>query len=209
MSSSVAFFVEAAMAVFGMRSQYEQPKYEVIQKLQDKVEIRRYAERLAAEVTVDAEDENRGRSEAFGILAKYIFGANRGKIEVAMTSPVETGVAASQQISMTAPVETNAVAGGRVTMRFFLPASLKLETAPTPDDSRIKIVQIPQETIAAITFSGRGRSGVVEAYKREITLALLNSGWRAKGQHFTQFYDPPFTIPFLRRNEVAQRVTSK
>jgi SOUL heme-binding protein len=207
MSNSVAFFAEAAIAVFGIRSQYEQPKYEVIERLQNSVEIRRYAPRVAAEVTVSAVDERKGRNEAFGILANYIFGANARKADIAMTAPVETGKTASQQISMTAPVEMNASARGRFTMRFFLPTSLTIETAPKPNDSRVTIVQMPQETIAALTFSGSAGYEVVEEYNRELGRALSASGWRAQGQPFTLFYDPPFTIPFLRRNEVALRVT--
>jgi SOUL heme-binding protein len=205
---SLALLMEAVVATFGIRSQYEQPKYEVIERLQNNVEIRRYDSRMIAEVTVEPMDEGKGRNEAFGILAKYIFGENRKKNNIAMTSPVETGMTGSQEISMTAPVETRVVSGGSVTMRFFLPLSITLENAPTPNDSRVRIGKLPQETIAAFTFSGRATAGVVDGYNKELSRALVGTVWRAQGQHFTLLYDPPFTIPFLRRNEVALRVTA-
>jgi len=205
MPSRILTILEAGLAVFGIRSQYEQPKYDVIERLENKVEIRRYGPRLAAETTVTAANESKARNEAFFILANYIFGGNRGKVDIAMTSPVETG--AAQQISMTAPVETNVTAAGRVTMRFFLPASITVDSAPKPDDPRVTIVDVPPETLAVVTFSGLGRAPVIERYKAELGRVLSASSWRPAGQAFTLFYDPPFTIPFLRRNEVAQRVT--
>ena len=76
----------AGCSAFGVRSGTEQPAYEVVERIGDDVEIRRYGERLAAEVTVEAEDEMAARNEAFRILADYIFGANRAAEEIAMTA---------------------------------------------------------------------------------------------------------------------------
>jgi hypothetical protein len=80
---------ESALSVFGIRSQYEQPKYEVVEFV-GAIEVRRYAPRFAVQTTVDAADEVTGRNEAFKILAAYIFGANRDRRDIAMTTPVET-----------------------------------------------------------------------------------------------------------------------
>jgi hypothetical protein len=197
---------ESAIAVFGVRSIYEQPRYEVIARLRDEVEVRRYGLRLAAEVTVAAASERDGRNAAFSVLAGYIFGKNRRKAEIAMTAPVAT--AGSQEIAMTAPVETARSGPGSVTQRFFLPSSLTRAIAPEPDDPRIRVIELPEETLAAVTFSGFADERTVEARRSALLAALSGSRFRPTGPIMTMFYDPPFTIPFLRRNEVAVRVTA-
>ena len=97
----------AGCSVFGIRSGYEQPPYEVIADLDGGLEIRSYGPRLAAETTVRGEDRDRAQSEAFGVLAGFIFGGNRENKEVAMTAPVEVE-AASAKIAMTVPVNQEA-----------------------------------------------------------------------------------------------------
>lgn len=201
----------AGCSVFGVRSAWEQPPYEVLDDLGDDVEVRRYGPRLVAETTVAAADEETARSEAFRILAAYIFGENRARREVAMTAPVAVEPAsneagseeASQPVAMTAPVETAQVAPGRWSMRFFLPADLTLETAPEPTDARVRITQVPGETLAALRFGGSSRPAAVARRERELQNRLSGSSWRADGDPVALFYDPPWTIPFLRRNEVA------
>jgi len=194
---------ESALSVFGIRSQYEQPKYGVIEFL-GTVEVCRYAPRFAAQTTVEAPTEAAGRDRAFKILAAYIFGANRDKRDIAMTSPVET--ARSRDIAMTSPVQTSG-GGGRWTQRFYLPSEVTPQTAPQPVDDRVELVEVPEGTVAALGFSGSGND--VEARKRELLAALEGSRWRPVGEAFTMFYDPPFTSPFLRRNEVAVLVTEE
>ena len=163
------------------------------------MEVRRYGPRLVAEVTVDGSDERAARSEAFRLLAGYIFGGNRGKVDVAMTSPVAVA-RGKQQIAMTSPVET-AAAGDRLTMRFFLPSRLTLDTAPQPDDPRVRLRVVPGETLAVLRFSGFADD--TGARRAELLRALDGSPWRPTGDVTAMFYDPPWTIPFLRRNEVA------
>ncbi len=75
-----------------------------------------------------------------------------------------------------------------------------------PNDPRVKIVEAPEESIAALTFSGRGTEAMLAEKKRELVGALTTSPWHAAEEPYTLFYDPPFTIPFLRRTEVAVRV---
>ncbi|HEX2726531.1 MAG TPA: heme-binding protein [Beijerinckiaceae bacterium] len=201
--------LESALAVFGIRSIYEQPRYEVVASVGN-VEIRRYAPRLGAEVSVVADIPEKGRNEAFRILADYIFGQNREGAEIPMTTPVATGAPAAarprgREIAMTAPVETAGTPDG-VIMRFFLPTTVTRDNAPVPNDARVKIVEVPEETIAALTFSGRGTEEALADNKRELLGALASSPWHAAEEPYALFYDPPFTLPFLRRNEVAVRV---
>jgi len=200
--------VLAGCSLVGIRSGYEQPRYEVVDHAVGGVEIRRYGPRLAADTTVEAADAKAGRSAAFRILAGYIFGANRPKSEIAMTAPVEVQ-AGSQKVAMTAPVETAPAGEGRYTMRFFLPANLSLATAPEPTDPRVRLLTVPEETFAVLRYTGSRGDEQIAARRDELLRALEGSAWRPTAEPVSLFYDPPWTLPFLRRNEVAVAVVRR
>ena len=179
--------LEAALGVFGVRI-YEEPRYAAVATLSDGVEVRRYAPRLAAETEV-AGDDVEARSGAFRILFAYIAGANAG----------------AEKIAMTAPVETAPGAGG-VRMRFFLPARYTAATAPRPTDSRVHLIPVPEETMAVLRFSGRGAEAELARRTAALRAVLAPTPWRPVADPVILFYDPPFTLPFLRRTEAAVRV---
>jgi hypothetical protein len=197
--------VLSGCSVFGIRSGYEQPAYEVVDRVAGGIEVRRYGPRLAAETTVEEADADTSRSAAFRILAAYIFGANRPKTEVAMTAPVEVD-SRPRKIAMTAPVETAEAGEGRTVMRFFLPRSLTLATAPEPNDPRVRLVTVPEETLAVLRFTGWRDADAVAERSEQLLSALEGSAWRPLATPVGLFYDPPWTLPFLRRNEVAVAV---
>jgi hypothetical protein len=195
--------LESVVGVFGIRL-YEEPRYDVIDRLAPQVEIRRYGPRLAAQVEIAAAGEV-GRSEAFQLLFAYIAGANRaglsGRDRIAMTVPVE--VHDREKVAMTVPVQTSQ-ANGLVRMRFFLPVKFSRENAPTPVDDRVRLVTTLAETIGILRYSG---SGIDRAQRQaELKAALSPSPWRLSGEPYTLNYDAPFTLPFLRRNEAAAAV---
>lgn len=202
-----------ACSVIGARSGTEQPAFAVVDRA-GPVEIRRYEARLAAETEV-AGPEEAARSAGFRRLAAYIFGANRPAAKIAMTAPVE-----QQRIAMTAPVEqqriaaapgtdagTAAVAAWRI--RFFMPARWTAETLPAPEDPAIAIVTLPPETVAVLRFSGVPSPAAVARQREALLGALAESAWRAEGTVQDWFYDPPWTLPPARRNEVAVRVAPR
>ena len=195
--SSVAL---GACSVVGVRSS-EEPPHRVIARLGE-AEIREYAPRLVAETEVEA-DENAARSEGFRRLAGYIFGTNRGERRIAMTAPVAQE---PSRIAMTAPVAQDPVAEG-FRIRFFLPAGLTAATAPEPNDPRVRIATLPAETFAVLRFTGSTDPAVVARNAATLRGMLAGSRWDAVGEAPALFYDPPWTLPPLRRNEVAIRVT--
>jgi hypothetical protein len=188
----------------GIRSGTEEPRFEVVERLGE-VEIRRYAPRIAAETTV-AGTEEAARNEGFRRLAGYIFGANARRDRIAMTAPVAQ--APGERIAMTAPV-AQAGSDGGWTIRFFMPARFSMETLPVPDDSRVTLVAVPEETVAVLRFSGLPRAEAVARYSADLTAALGASPWIATGPVQAWFYDPPWTVPALRRNEVSVPVTRR
>jgi hypothetical protein len=186
-----------ACTVVGVRSGTEEPAFEILGQ-EAGLEIRRYGPRLAAETTVEA-DEMGARSQGFSRLAGYIFGGNAGAARIAMTAPVAQQ-AQGTRIAMTAPV-AQAVTGEGHVIRFFLPAALR--DPPAPNDPRVRIVEVAGETVAVFRFTGSIDPGSVAAARARLLAALPRTRWVAAGEPVTWFYDPPWTIPALRRNEIA------
>jgi hypothetical protein len=193
--------VLSGCTLFGIRSGYEQPSYDLTDEIGD-VEIRSYGPRLVAQTIVDADDEMTARSVAFRILAAYIFGDNTAQEEIAMTTPVAVE-RQSAKIDMTTPVETTVIDGGRYAMRFFLPSRYTLDTVPAPTDPRVQLAVAPANMLAVLRFSGSRRPQAVAKHGEELLRVLAETKWRPAGRPFSLFYDPPWTIAFLRRNEVA------
>jgi hypothetical protein len=199
-ASLAAVVLLSGCSVFGIRSGYEQPAYTVVEQIEQTVEIRDYGSRLAAEATVEAGNAEAGRNDTFRLLFDYISGANQSQSEVAMMAPVEVG---SEKIAMTAPVETAVADDGRYTMRFFLPSTYTRATVPQPTDPRVRIVELPEMTVAVERFSGSRDEDSVKRRKAQLLNSPELSGWRPIGAATSLFYDPPWTLPFLRRNEVV------
>ncbi len=206
MAIMASSFLISACSAFGVRSGTEQPPYTVVDDLGGGVEVRRYEPRLAAEVVV-AGREDETRSAGFRKLAAFIFGDNRKNQSIAMTAPVSQ--ANAEKIAMTAPVAQNEVAPGQWRVRFFMPAQYTAETLPEPTDPDIAIVEMPSQTVAVIRFSGSRTPEAVHEETAHLLAAVDGGRWQAVGDPEALFYDPPWTLWFLRRNEVAVRVEAK
>lgn len=204
-----AAVMATACSTVGVRSGTEEPAWREIARVGE-VEIRTYDARIAAQTVVTG-DSDAARNAGFRKLAGYIFGANAGRTSIAMTAPVaqspaEAPAGASQTIAMTAPVAQSPSGSGRWTIQFFMPASWTLEELPVPRDPSVQLTTVPAQTYAVLRFTGLGSTRSVDAHKAELLDGLKDSGWSAIGEPVAWFYDPPWSIPSLRRNEVAVRV---
>ena len=197
----IASIVAAVVSIFGVNMGTEQPRYEVLEKIGENIEIRQYGPRVAAETTIDMSGSDNARGDAFRLIAGYIFGANKTREKVAMTSPVEIN-SPGTRIAMTAPVEVNNSDRGLV-MRFFMPSKYAIDQLPEPSDSRVMLTQIPSMTVAALRFSGSTSDAAASARTKELLTALQSSRWKTAGSATAFFYNPPWTVPFLRTNEVV------
>lgn len=193
---------ESALSIAGIRVGTEEPHY-LSTRLTDGVDIRTYGPRLAAETTVTA-DEDRARNIGFRRLARYIFGANHRDQQISMTAPVaqQTG-SKGDDIAMTAPVAQSRTSDDRWTIRFFMPSKWTMETLPTPDDDDVALVSVPGETVAVLRFSGDRGPTAVASRTDELLDALRTAGIEPAGEPVAWFYDPPWTLPFRRRNEIV------
>ncbi len=192
----------SAAAIFGIRTA-EEPRYNEMGRI-GSIELRHYPARLAAEVSV-AGDALAARSRGFQILAGFIFGKNRERAKIAMTAPVAQQDAA--KISMAASVGQQHDAEGKWRVRFFMPDSYTRETLPEPVDPRVQIVTIPESVTAVLRFAGRPTSDLVARQEAALLSALQRTKWRPIGTPMGMFYDPPWTLSPLRRNEAAVEVS--
>ena len=196
--------------VVGIRNSIEEPHYRVETKLGD-IEIRRYDERLAAETEVEGAAEA-ARAAGFRRIAGYIFGGNAAKDSIAMTAPVAQASEQkpqenAQQIAMTAPVAQVKDTDSRWRIQFFMPASYTRDSLPTPNDPSVRIIAVPAQRYAVLRFSGDRSGNAVAAQEARLLAALQSTPWRPTGTPVAWFYDPPWTISALRRNEVAAPVS--
>ena len=198
--NTAAAIVFGIASVFGFNVGIEEPNYKVIEKLDTSIEVREYNNRIAAETTVLTEDADKARSQGFELIAGYIFGKNKGRQSIAMTSPVEID-SKGKTIAMTSPVQVG-VSLGSMTMRFFMPASYSMDTLPQPMDSRVKLIQLPKATQAILRFTGSTSDEAVAQKTQQLLEGLKSSRWKAIGPTSAYLYNPPWTIPFLRTNEV-------
>jgi SOUL heme-binding protein len=201
--SVVVLIVVAVAAAGPVMSNVEQPKYTTLSS-DGSIEIREYAPLVAAEVKVTG-DRSAAIRAGFRTIAAYIFGANKPRTKIAMTAPVEQQ---SQTIAMTAPV-TQQSDGRDWTVRFIMPASWTMETLPEPSDPRVNLVPIPQRRMAVIRFSGWATDALIATKTAELRAFLSQRKFHAVGEPVLAFYNPPWTLPFLRRNEVMLELASQ
>lgn len=203
LGQAAAQVAEAGGTIVGIRTGTEEPPF-TVQRRVGAVEIRRYSARIAAETTIEADEES-ARNEGFRRLARYIFGGNTTKATIAMTAPVAQQQ--GQKIAMTAPVATQRGQAGDWVIRFFMPSDYSMDTLPTPNDDRVRLVEVPAESVAVLRFSGIASPEVVAARTAELLDSLRGTGIETTGNPVMWFYDPPWTLPFRRRNEVVVEVT--
>ena len=200
-----AALMTTACSTVGVRSGTEEPAFQSVATV-GAIDIRRYGERIAAQTEVTG-DSDAARNQGFRRLAGYIFGGNARRSSIAMTAPVsQAGASASQSIAMTAPVAQTPSGTDRWTVQFFMPAAYAMDELPVPNDPTVELVVVPAETYAVVRFTGVGSVRAVETHKAQLLAGLTGSEWTVRGEPVVWFYDPPWTLPPLRRNEVAVRV---
>jgi hypothetical protein len=176
----------------------EEPAFKTV--LQDgDFEIRDYPSLVVAEVTVSG-GQKEAASKGFRLLAGYIFGGNKRRLSIAMTAPVAQA-RSSEKIAMTAPVTQIASAGNWI-VRFTMPRAYTLDTLPEPNDPKVQLRRLPAQRVAVLRFSGLAGKGDVDAKTAELVATTKAHHLRAIGPASLAQYNPPWTLWFMRRNEV-------
>ena len=158
----------------------EEPVYQVEKAWEaEQIEIRAYAPRIMA-VTGMNEDSDSG----FRVLAGYIFGGNAEEQKIAMTAPVQQTMAGEKE------------------MAFMMPAEYALKDLPQPEDQRVSFREAPAYTAAVIQFSGWASAEKADENWQQLQRFLIAEGIDITGEPTLNQYNPPWTLHFMRRNEI-------
>jgi hypothetical protein len=204
MKLTVPIILLIAIFIFGVNSvmAIEEAKYNVLKK-DDRFQIRDYAPQVLAEIIVDGSIEQAG-NKAFSRLFRYISGENRSRDKIEMTAPVSQDPRGGK-IKMTAPVSLQP-AEGRWAVSFIMPASYTLETLPVPDDTGIILREVPARRMAVVRYSGFWSEKKYLRYKKNLESWIHKEGLTITGDPIWARYNSPFTLWFLRRNEILIQV---
>ncbi len=183
-------------------SRVKEPKFSVIDK-KSGYEIREYAPYIEARVKVSGEYRE-AMSSGFQILAGYIFGGNTKKQSIAMTAPVteQKSDKNSEPIAMTAPVSETVLDDNSRVVSFVMPEEYTLATLPSPKDKRIEIVEVPSHRSAVLRYSGYNNAKKVAERKAKLIEYLKRDNVVVIGMPRGAGYNPPWTPPFMNRNEI-------
>ena len=202
----------------------EEPKFELLSK-HDHIELRRYPSFIVAETFVEG-DMDAASGKGFRAIADYIFGnnvsagsaPNQGPEKISMTAPVtmEPLKPASQKIAMTAPValqpvpnpgqvsqEPQAMQGAnRWRVHFVMPSAYTLDTLPKPNNPAVQLRKVPAKTWAVLSYSGLNTEAGTQQRTDELVAWLAAQKIKTTGSPQLARYNPPWTLPMFRRNEI-------
>ena len=176
---AIPLFVSSTSAI-------EEPTYSLVVAWDDPdVEIRDYNSRILVTTQM-----NEGQNTGFRVLAGYIFGGNEKEQEIAMTAPVQRTMPGMEDAEMA----------------FLVPREYSIEELPTPDDTRVQFREEPAYRAAVIRFSGWVNDQKAERYWQTLSTFLKEQGIQPLGDPTLNQYNPPWTPPFMRRNEIIVAV---
>eukprot|EP00633_Aureoumbra_lagunensis_P003197 CAMPEP_0197293522 /NCGR_PEP_ID=MMETSP0890-20130614/28847_1 /TAXON_ID=44058 ORGANISM="Aureoumbra lagunensis, Strain CCMP1510" /NCGR_SAMPLE_ID=MMETSP0890 /ASSEMBLY_ACC=CAM_ASM_000533 /LENGTH=247 /DNA_ID=CAMNT_0042768321 /DNA_START=1 /DNA_END=744 /DNA_ORIENTATION=+ len=187
------------ISAWSSANRLERPKYEIIEKIGDTVEIRKYEPYIVAEATIKTENHDEASGSGFRKLAGYIFGGKQKNEQRTMR--------------MTAPVTTYAPNQKTYKVSFVMGLNETLKSLPIPSDADVSLKKVPAHTATYIRFSGpRPSQSLIAAKRSDLENALSKSKTKfTPSRKFPHtlcagYHDPFITPKFLRRNEVGFHV---
>lgn len=182
-----------ALGLGGLRWQLQrlftdEPHHDLERRI-GRLEIRRLAPRIEARTTLDVEDFDRALERGFERLFRYLQGHNRTGEHIAMTAPVT----ATHRLGFT--------------VGFVMPPGRTRPSLPEPDDERIMLSEVPSQRVAVLRFRGAYDADNVGSHENRLLRLVSRAGLTAAGPIVFAGYDPPTTLPALRRNELWVELT--
>lgn len=177
--------IGGAVAVIARaRRAAEQPEYDVEDRI-GRLEIRRYDAHVEAETLIEEADITTAIARGCNRLAAYIAGANEHHARLATTTPLTC-----QDVE------------GDTRVAFMMPSSLTSALLPEPIDDRIEIVEVPPRRVAVLTFRGPRSNKLINKKLAELCQLVERANLDVRGEPLYAGFDPSWTLPLLRRNEV-------
>ena len=212
-------WMAALLLIAGPAMAIEEPAFEVLRK-DGAMEIRKYAPFIVAQTWVQG-DMDEASSRGFRLIADYIFGNNvavgeRTAAKIAMTAPVTMAPeAASQKIAMTAPVTMAPQAAAsapeatqRWRVHFVMPRQYTLATLPKPNNQEVQLEEVPAKWFAVLRYSGLNTNARVQQRNEEALAWVVAQKLTPLGPPQLARYDPPWTLPPFRRNEILVEIAA-
>ena len=196
-TSIIALVLIVGVLAGPVMSNVEKPDYKVVQSEQN-IEIRQYKPMIIAEVEVDGKREDAIR-DGFRLLADYIFGNNTVEKSISMTTPVQQKE--NQKIAMTTPVQQK-LAGKSWQISFVMPSKYSMDSLPMPNNNRVRLKEILTKKFVVIEFSGTNSNENVTEHENQLMNYIEANQIKIIGSTKYAFYNAPWTLPILRRNEV-------
>jgi DNA gyrase inhibitor GyrI len=181
------FFVLSGCYGVSVMSKTEQAPYRVVES-HGNIELRDYPPMIIAETEVTG-DRKQAVQSGFRAIAGYIFGGNQSAEKIAMTAPVLQGVT-----------------GDHWKVRFVMPSGKSMTNLPKPDNPRVNLLELPAGRFAVIRFSGTVGDESLKKNADQLLEFMRSRQFNSIGMPVYAFYNPPWTLPFLRRNEVMMEV---
>ena len=197
----VATILVGALATGPIMSNVETPSYKVIQS-KGKIEIREFDPMVIAEVQVVGRRKD-AISSGFKLLADYIFGNNISQENIGTAATIQRP--ASEKIAMTAPVQQQ-LANNSWLVSFVMPSEYNLEDLPKPKNVEVKLKNVPVKRFVTIQFSGTSSDENLAKHKKLLVEFIKTNSISVTGTSKYAFYNPPWTLPLMRRNEVMFEV---
>ena len=189
--SVIAGIVLISIVTLGpIMSNVKVPSYQVV-NAENNIEVRQYSRMIVAEVQIKGQRED-AIGDGFRLLADYIFGNNITHKNIAMTAPVQ-----QQKID------------DMWRISFVMPSEYKMNKLPKPISELIRLKEVPAEMFAVITFSGQNSDKNLKKHEEKLIEYIQSQNLLARSEPKYAFYNPPWTLPFMRRNEVMIEVISQ
>ncbi len=168
----------------------EEPDYIVLKK-DGEIETRQYKNFLTASIETEG-DRKEAIGKGFRFLFKYISGENKNK----------------ESISMTIPVMQKSLGNKKWNVSFVVPKKFDINNAPQPDNSNIQLKNNIDLKVIAITFSGLFSDGNIEENEIKLRNYIKEKGIKIEEPAIYAGYNAPWTLWFLKRNEVIFKLVS-
>ncbi len=183
----------------------EEPAFSIV-KQEAPFELRAYEAYCVAETVIASSDFNEAGNQGFRRLFRYIQGENQSQKKLPMTAPVGIEASGPVKIPMTAPVGQSLGPDG-YQVWFVMPKGETLETLPKPTNPEVRIRCIEARTVAVLRYSGSWSESRYEAKKAELLNWIKKEKMVSVGTPLLARYNSPFTLWFLRRNEVQIEIS--
>ena len=156
----------------------------------DDFELREYLPCVIAEVKVSAEYST-ASSSAFSSLFKYISSGNKSSEKIAMTAPI---IAAQK---------TDSSKSDEWYVSFVMPSRATFGQLPHPNDSQVKLRELPSETCVVKSFRGRATEELSKKITQELRASASKANIALSNETRICRFDAPFKPGLFHYNEIV------